>query len=194
MADCSCIHFNRKVRSASASRKLSSLVYIFLHIIVMGGLALVAAGASGLLSSNPKQSDLILWKAGSLVLLLVLIVLILYAASLFRGLRNSHEEQVAKPLLNAVVWALPFIGVRALYSVIYAFTQSKVLSPLTGSTAVKVVLVFLPGLLTTLLLLIGGHLSYKAGYNDRRHKAPREIQAMPLELVHRRGDKSNSKG
>jgi hypothetical protein len=48
------------------------------------------------------------------------------------------------------------IGIRVLYALIALTTRRPSLNPVTGSIAVRVVLSFLPELITTLLFIVAG--------------------------------------
>ena len=63
---------------------------------------------------------------------------------------------MATLLLRAVLVSLPFVGVRTIYGLVYAATQSIDLSPATGTVAVRVCLLFLPQLAAVLVLMVGG--------------------------------------
>lgn len=56
----------------------------------------------------------------------------------------------------AVILALPFIGIRVLYSLVALCTRKAYLNPVTGSLTVRILLSFLPELITTLLFIAAG--------------------------------------
>ena len=66
-----------------------------------------------------------------------------------------------------------FTLVRAVYTVLYSFDRSPKVSPVTGTFAVKVVLIFLVQLIATLCLTVGGVVTRFIRDEDREMMAQR---------------------
>ncbi len=129
--------------------KLQALISeVVVHTGAIAGIALVAVGTTKLFGQNVTHSDIntghTMVKAGALILLLTWFILVALCVQLFGALR----EQLSVALL--MVSACAFIGVRAVYGVVYAFDHAPSLSPFTGSFVVKLVLVTLVLLSTAL--------------------------------------------
>lgn len=123
---------------------------IGVHLGAITGVALVAVGVTKIASNNPTHSDIntgrALLETGAVILLITWLALAVLCVLLLRKIR-SH--QVASLFMLS---ATTFIGVRAIYSVVYAFDHERSLSPFTGTFAVKFVFVFLIQLLAALSL------------------------------------------
>lgn len=63
---------------------------------------------------------------------------------------------MGKKLLSSVCFSLVFIGIRIFYSVVALSTQKSYLSPTTGALPIRVLLAFLPELITTLAYIAAG--------------------------------------
>ena len=121
---------------------------VVVHAGAIAGIALVAVGTTKLFGQDVTQSDIntghTMVKAGALILLFTWFILVALCVQLYRALR---ERVIVASLM---VSACAFIGVRAVYGVVYAFDHSASLSPFTGSFVVKLVLVTLVLLFTAL--------------------------------------------
>jgi hypothetical protein len=121
-------------------------------------------GASNLVGAKPDEMSTYLGMQEGGSLLLLLAVLLLATAS-FRTLRNLHATSInsnqhsteeAGTLAIGSLIALHFAAVRVIYSVVYAFTHSKSLSPITGTFAIKLCLITLIQLGASLALVTAG--------------------------------------
>ena len=148
------------------------VIDLFLHMAVVAGIVLSAIGSANLYTAKTSANRATyqhLQEAGSVVLLLALISITLYAIktriTLGRQLVGSskhgkhHNKSKAAVLVDAAIVALPFLYARVIYSIVYAFTQSRTLSPLTGKFVVQVVLITVVQTLAALALLVGGLLT-----------------------------------
>lgn len=167
----------------SAHGKRDLIIYILIHFVVVTGVALTGAGASGALAppkptdpSNPTSiaaaqdkvhSDLTLWKTGAALLAISWVLIAISAlATVFTlpsarptsslGTHSNMVTRNASILAYAVLVALPFIAVRTFYGLVYAVTQSPWLSATAGADWVRVVLQFLPMLAACWALVAGG--------------------------------------
>lgn len=72
---------------------------------------------------------------------------------------RSARSQVHANALNLLYFTVPallFTLIRAAYTLVYSFDHSPSVSPVTGTFAVKFVLIFLVQLLAVLCLIAGG--------------------------------------
>ena len=163
----------REYYGTSNAGQLGPLVAeVGVHLGAMSGIALVAVGVTKLASQNATHSDIdlghTLLETGAVILLITWVVLAILCLKILRKIKN----QLIASLLMAS--ALIFIGVRAVYSVVYAFNHSPSLSPITGTFAVKLVVIFLVQLLAALSLTavafftLGAAKQQGSGFGRRR--------------------------
>ncbi|KIX01049.1 uncharacterized protein Z518_10115 [Rhinocladiella mackenziei CBS 650.93] len=118
---------------------------------------LAATGGSKLADQNATQSDVdtahTLQEVGSVILLVTWTALVVLCVQLNLKLSSRRNLRI----LMAI--ACVFVGIRAIYSVVYAFDRSPSLNPITGDFTVKVILVILVQLMAALVLLIVGFLT-----------------------------------
>lgn len=139
-------------------------IQLLLHILIATGIAISAIGASNLPTTKPNEikTDQVMQEVGSLLLLLATILLILLNIQVLLNLHktsiNSRQRSTEKAgtLAIGTLIALHFATVRVIYSVVYAFTHSTMLSPVTGSFAVKLCLITLVQLGAALALVTAG--------------------------------------
>ncbi|KAM3429242.1 hypothetical protein NHJ13734_008261 [Beauveria thailandica] len=142
-----------------AHAKLEWAVVLALHILIAGATAILVIGASVLQSSSPLPSDLIRVKVGIALLETGWIILVGWALqSWFRRSNTLHVKasRAGRKILIGVVLASICIGIRVLYTLVAFVSQKKSLNPVTGTLAVRVVLVLLPELAASLILLAYG--------------------------------------
>ncbi|KAK8078774.1 integral membrane protein [Apiospora phragmitis] len=163
------LHEGRAYRVAG-DKKMEWLLVLVFHAIVTPGVALLATGASGLLQPNATSKDLVLVNVGIALLVAAWLVLCICAAlSLRPSSRQKKKEgkvmDIATPttahgygtkLLLGVAAALPFIGIRVLYSLVALTTRLPYLNPSTGALSIRVVIVFLPELIACIVLIVAG--------------------------------------
>jgi hypothetical protein len=162
----------------------SLVTEVGVHIGAVTGIALVAVGASKLFSQNATPSDIntgyTMFKVGALILLSTWIALTLLCLQLFGKLKSQ-------PILGlTMVAACGFIGVRAIYTVVYAFDHTSSLSPFTGSFVVKLIPIFLVQLLAALSLVMVAFQTRNGGKQraTRRRRRHQNVEsrdsAVPL--------------
>ena len=139
----------------------------FFHTGAVAGIGIVIAGTVNLIddlepksgaTSNDIKKDENLREAGSIVLLVVWINLLAYAIWLCKTIvsRRSPVRSTLRWFSLSIVVAATFVGVRALYGVVYSFDHNDAtLNPVTGSFAVKLVLIVLVQLLAVMSLVAG---------------------------------------
>ncbi|ETI29390.1 hypothetical protein G647_01843 [Cladophialophora carrionii CBS 160.54] len=154
------------------------------HIGAVAGIALVAVGAAKLFGQNATRPDITtgytMLKVGALILLSTWMALTFVYLPLF-GKLNSQ------PVLGVLMGlSASFIGVRAVYSVVYAFDHTESLSPFTGSFVVRLVLIFLVQLLAALSLVAVAFLTRNAGkkraagHRTRHQNGEDQDSSIPL--------------
>ncbi|PYI36534.1 hypothetical protein BP00DRAFT_421486, partial [Aspergillus indologenus CBS 114.80] len=144
-----------------------------IHVLVATGVAMVGAGAGGLLGDTPKPSDLSNIKVGMVLLEVAWGVLALWGLWTRWGGRGSGWKSGDAPaglarregwlLLTGALLALPLVEVSVIYMLVAQFTQRADLNPMTGGLAVRVVLGFLPELLAAMVLVGVGIVTRKVG-------------------------------
>ncbi|KAE9380391.1 hypothetical protein N431DRAFT_522467 [Stipitochalara longipes BDJ] len=160
------------------------LVAIF-HLIVITGLGIVASGASAFSGVNVKPSTLTLLKVGIIILLLSWVILCVW--SLLSMLPSQQTVDApghvgGTKLLYAVLFSLPFAGIRMVYSVISILAPSKSLNPTTGAIGLRIGLSFIPELIAILALTYVGLATHKL---RRDVKGAGEGQARSTRLSRR---------
>lgn len=133
--------------------------------MVITGIILAAIGGSHLAKPGQSEDDLTkdhnLQKGGYVILLLAIILLAVYSLVLFVRLTKQRLQRThpAMKLLLCTIAAIVFAVVRVAYGLAAAVTESPSLSSITGTFAVKFILIFLVQLVAALFLIVGGFLS-----------------------------------
>ncbi|EGO02742.1 hypothetical protein SERLA73DRAFT_176093, partial [Serpula lacrymans var. lacrymans S7.3] len=111
-------------------------VFNLLHLVGIGALVLTIIGiANATSSSSSSQSSAnTMRRAG--VLLFAALYIILIAVTLYFWSRANQLMKSRKSLLGAITFALPFLGVRTLYSVLSTFSSSS-FGMLSSSTSTQ---------------------------------------------------------
>ena len=86
------------------------------------------------------------------------------------SMSSPETIRAATKQAYAVVGAMPFVIVRAVYSVAYAFDHNAKINPTTGDFGVKLVLVFMVPLIAVLLLIAGGLLAVNMRREEKKLK------------------------
>lgn len=68
----------------------------------------------------------------------------------------DHRFFFSPQLIQGAFIALLFLGVRVIYGIVYVVTQRRDLSPIYGSLAVRVLLMFLPEVFAALTMVVVG--------------------------------------
>ncbi|KAH8810730.1 hypothetical protein F5884DRAFT_875465 [Xylogone sp. PMI_703] len=126
---------------------LRGWTFLILHLITMGVLALVVNGNS---ASMEKV------KFAMLVFLSIWLVTLGLALLSFSYPRSNYGETL---LIRSVLFALPSVGIRVLYSVLGAFNTSNTFNSSTGPIAVRVLLGVIEELSTVAIFAVAGILS-----------------------------------
>ncbi|CZR51469.1 uncharacterized protein PAC_01345 [Phialocephala subalpina] len=185
------LHEARHYRNPSLARKVELILVLLYHIFVTTGLALLASGSSAFSSStnNPNKSDENLLKVGIVILLLSWVMV--YVWGLFsllpsQGRRDAPAYSLGTKLLYATLFALPFVGMRMMYSTISILAPSKNLSPVNAALGLRLGLSFIPELIAVIGFVVVGILTRnvrRAGRGDRM----REVDVRMVRMESERG-------
>lgn len=156
---------------------------ILIHMGAYTGIALAAVGGSDLTKSNATQSSINsahhLQETGSVLLLLTWVGITCLCVQRHYNLRDFGSVTVLLLVADFLV------GVRAVYSVVYAFDHSTSVNPITGKFAIKLILVFVVQFLAVLALLSAGFLMrnmLKATLAQRRTSAE-DVEGQALQPI-----------
>ncbi|KAI5460393.1 hypothetical protein BGZ63DRAFT_246888 [Mariannaea sp. PMI_226] len=153
------LHEARIYRCPTMNGKVEWIKVILYHFLVTSGVALLAAGASGLQGSSPSSSDENLVKVGIAILTVAWVVLSGWAIISLRSsgcVRSTSAQRLGTLLLYSVLLCIIFIGIRVIYSLVALTSNNPKINPSTGSLAIRVVLGFLPELVSALIFLAFG--------------------------------------
>ena len=138
------------------------------------GLALVAVGATNATRAGVSPADAAraqtLSRVGAGLLVFGWVLLVVLAALATAHDRADTGSRPARRLLLAVLAALPFVGVRAVVTLVFLVTGKENLSAVTGELGVRVGLYLLMETLAALILIIGGLVSMNIGPTQRRRR------------------------
>ncbi|KAJ3963179.1 hypothetical protein N0V92_000003 [Colletotrichum tropicale] len=179
----------------SANHKQDLIFVLMFHMFTMLGVVLIAIGMSRLMkhaSPDDVSKGWTLAKVGAVILFLSWVALAAGAAfTVFQGYMRSDgrpQKKAAVMLLTAVLFALPFVGVRVIATLAYAASENSSLSAATGSVMVKVWLYLFEELAATLILVINGvfarsikKLDQEAVVNGGWETRPADAEQQPYE-------------
>ncbi|KAL1899577.1 hypothetical protein Sste5346_002979 [Sporothrix stenoceras] len=157
------LHEARLARDPSINNKLEWFWQLQYHAIVMAGMVLVIIGVVNVDSSSSSESKIhtsqTLVKAGAAVMVVAWLVLVFWSliSTRTRASRDLPSYRGGSILLHAVIWTLPFNGVRLVYSVaslILRTTHPN--SSFLTSTAANVCLSVVEEILVVLILIVAG--------------------------------------
>ncbi|PVH85002.1 hypothetical protein DL98DRAFT_584059 [Cadophora sp. DSE1049] len=172
------LHEARYYRTPKFSNKIEWLLVIVIHLIITSGLALVASGASSFGAKEEKNKhDEIFVKIGIMVLVVGWVLVCVWTLISFLPSQYNRDAPIfinGSKLLCAVLFSLPFVCVRLIYSVVSIFSPSKDLNPVSGSLGLRIGLSFLMELIT----VIGFTLVGLATHGIRRQVQPSKHTRM----------------
>ncbi|CRG87717.1 Woronin body major protein [Talaromyces islandicus] len=151
------VHEARAYRFPSRSRFLDWTVVGFTSSLMAVALGLSISGVLKIYQGHADPNSLTFWKAGSVMILVVWLLQVFWTIlSLWvsDGKTYGPAHQGSTALLQGACAALIPIGLRVIYSLIAVCTQRRDLSPVYGTTAVRVVLMFLPEVLAIVIMII----------------------------------------
>ncbi|KAI0123288.1 hypothetical protein BJ170DRAFT_736528 [Xylariales sp. AK1849] len=166
------LHESRAYCIANRNRLFDLIWVVVLHFVITTAVALTGSGASGASKPTATPDE----RAGSLNLVKVGMILLLLSWITFSALavfsfiqaprRSSHKLpflQYGKWLLDAVLVAIPFIGIRVITSLVYFTTQNPALNPSTGEIGYRVGLGFIEELVVSIGFVVVGILTRNIG-------------------------------
>ncbi|ATY60661.1 C6 zinc finger domain [Cordyceps militaris] len=179
------LHESNSLRKVGDA-KVEWAVVLALHILVAGATAILAVGASALQSSSPLPSDLIKVKVGITLLLIGWVVLVGWSLQSWfrRSTQHSEASRAGRKILIGVAFALLFIGIRVVYTLVAFFSQKQSLSPVTGTLVVRIMLVLVPELVASLILIAYGWIT-------RNDTSPKNIEGQAAR-IHTRSRQGNA--
>lgn len=145
-----------------SAKKIDWIVELLLHILLVGGIALLAVGSSKAATAT-TSSQINTYHAlayvGAILLLVAWLSICVWAFLTFRASskqkKSGMHDCIARTLVTEVLISLPFTGIRVCYSVAYTFDHSKSLYPATADFVVDFFLIFLVQLLAASILILG---------------------------------------
>ncbi|KAJ5950097.1 integral membrane protein [Penicillium verhagenii] len=153
------IHEARVYRYPSKNGLLGWSVIVGSTATMATGVSLSVVGALNIYEGHVKPDSYALWKAGSALIVVLWVFQIFWSLFSLRSSKLATHDQAyqgSTALLQGAFIALLFIGIRVIYTLVAVCTQKRDLSPIDGSIAVRVVLMFLPEVLATLTLILVG--------------------------------------
>ncbi|UNI22778.1 hypothetical protein JDV02_008634 [Purpureocillium takamizusanense] len=197
-----------RVYCLSPSKRTEWSFMALIHILVATGVAMVGVGAGGLLGNTPKASDLSNVKVGMVLLEATWGVLVLWAlwtlwSARGGGRKTGGSRHGGAPvglamregslLLTGTLIALFLVEISVIYMLIAEFTQRADLNIATGSLGVRVVLGFLPELLTAIVLVCVGIMTRGVGKIGAGEPGLRHGQRRRHRHSHGHGRRSSPK-
>jgi heme/copper-type cytochrome/quinol oxidase subunit 2 len=146
---------------------------------------MTAAGASGM--SQPDATDEIRTKdkklvtVGMVALLISWVLITLVAVTSFfarpstRAAAAHSDIKQGNRLLYAVLFALPFLGIRVVVGLVYFATLNQDLSPVSGTLGYKVGLGFIEELLISLAYVTVGIVTRNVGKEGATTRRPQKV-------------------
>lgn len=157
--------------------KLPTILIFILHLLVTSGIAIVAFGASKLVSSSSSTtpasitSAYNLATAGTAILFLSWIGVTLVSVILAAKMRSGPKGSAARRLAVAVLIAAPFLGVRVTASLVSFAGRIGGLSVVGGELGLRIGLMFVEELIVVLLFLVVGFVTAGPGRGGRKRLA-----------------------
>ncbi|KAL4953705.1 hypothetical protein BDW69DRAFT_151880 [Aspergillus filifer] len=138
-----------------------AVIYIITGLMA-AAIALTVTGAMDIYRGDPKPNSVTHWKAGSALMVVAWFLEVAWASfSLLPSQADpaAPNYRMGSTLLHGSLVALIFVGIRAIYALVATATQRTNLSPVYGTTAVRVVLMFLPEAIAAIVILVSGFVS-----------------------------------
>lgn len=167
-------HPSRHHRLPSLDPKLNFIPILFYHILATGGVAILAVGASGLVSATPSPSDPALTKAGIAILTLAWALLCVWSGWTLVVARHETPAPMAlrtgRVLLVGVLVADVFVGSAVLYT-LAAIADGSLLTG-RGSLALEVVFSVVPQMLAVVVLNVAGLFTMNTAGKEESRPGP----------------------
>ena len=178
--------------SATAATKKKSRWPLFtqiqIHTLCSVGMVLLILGSIHLAeakSTSDANAAYKLRSAGAVLWFVTWLALIQYVAWLFfryRGLQHKIPRSVAA-LRNWTLVALLFSGAKAIYAAVYTLDHADTgINPITGSFAIKVVLVVGVQFFAVVAMMVGGWLSLSIVVDHQtQHVGPKPVRGSHVD-------------
>ncbi|OGM44992.1 integral membrane protein [Aspergillus bombycis] len=159
------LHEARYYRHPEHNVLLGRIVVIAITGLMGAGLGLSISGSLQIYQGQGTTEDLSHWKVGTGLVVAVWAMEVMWALfSLLPSQCNKNAPgykdgtKACNPvdLMYGALAAIVSTGVRVIYNLVAVCTQRKDPSPVFGSIAVRVVLVFLPEVLAALSMILAG--------------------------------------
>ncbi|KAL3474921.1 hypothetical protein BJX99DRAFT_230539 [Aspergillus californicus] len=167
------IHEARTYRNPHNNKWISWGVIYIVTGLSAAGVGLTVSGAMQIYRGHPKSNSVAHWEAGTALMVVLWVFEVfwaLYSVLPSQGLKKAPRYRDETILLYASMIALIFVGIRVIYALVAVASQRRDLSPVYGTTAVRVVLVFLPEAFSTLVII-------SAGLMTRPRQGPGPVEA-----------------
>jgi flagellar basal body-associated protein FliL len=154
-------------------------IQIQIHTLCTVGMVLLILGSIHLAeakSASDANAAYKLRSAGAVLWFVTWLGMIQYIAWLFFRYRGVQGPRSVATLRNWTLVALLFGGAKVIYAAVYTLDHADTtISPITGSFAIKVVLVVGVQFLAVVAMMIGGWMSSSIGrdHQERRSKSAR---------------------
>ena len=193
------IHHYLLLSTTTSHKKLKStsrwlwFAQVQIHAIVATGMILVIIGSVSLIKAKTQKEvndNNALRSAGAVILLVLWLGLLLYSLWLLYRASKNIGTRVLWQLSAWTLAAVTFVGVKVTYAVVYTFDHQDVdINPVTGTIAVKTVLVVGVSLLAVLAMVVGGWKSRGIGRARERVQPYRPVHEQafahePIEAKH----------
>ncbi|KAL2803353.1 hypothetical protein BJX63DRAFT_440185 [Aspergillus granulosus] len=157
-------HEARVHRYPSQHSFLNWTVVTVTSVAMIAAIGLSIEGAINIFQhdGNGSSRDFAFWKAGSALMMAVWGFELFWAVYSIAPSRRAKMGsggagyQGSTVLLRGSLVALIFIGIRVIYALVAVATGREDLNPVYGKTVVRVVLMFLPEALATIVMLLVG--------------------------------------
>ncbi|KAL4910004.1 hypothetical protein BDW74DRAFT_46624 [Aspergillus multicolor] len=158
------VHEARTHRNPTQARSkyIGWAIIYTITALTAAAIALTVTGAMDIYRGTPKLHSIAHWKAGSALMVVAWVLEVFWAAfSLLpsQGRRVAPRFRQGTLLLYGTLIALVPLGVRVVYALVATVSQRKDLSTVSGTAAVRVVLMFLPEALTAIVIVVFGFLT-----------------------------------
>lgn len=175
------LHEARRYRKPEFDSSWEWVVVLVVHIVVGGGIALLASGSDGF-SGASASSALIRLKIGVAILEISwvgIFAFALFSLGASQSNRNAPAHRSATKLLHGILLVLPFIGIRVTYTLVEICTNIERLTK--GSLGLRIGLGFIPEVFVALGLAGVGFSTRKIALERRQAES---VQLMSRSSSH----------
>ncbi|KAJ6007894.1 integral membrane protein [Penicillium herquei] len=155
-------HEARSFRFPGYHKKLGMVMIVGTSVAMIAAIAMSITGALHVYAGKTEATWVDLWKAGSAVTVAVWGIQGIWLFYTFisrSGKTTGPNIRYTNVMLACGFVAFIFIGVRVIYTLVAVVTEEKKLSPIEGTIAVRIVLMFLPEAISTIAIVTSGYLT-----------------------------------